>query len=157
VTLALTWYDWFKAAHVLAAVLWVGGGATITIYALMTLRENDPEELANLARKVGLLGQRFFTPLSFVVLGFGFALVENGNWGYGHFFVQFALAGWGASALTGMLFLGPQSAKLGNLMSSRPAEDPEVQTAIRRILLVARVDVVLLLAIVFVMTAKPWL
>ena len=34
--LALTWYDWFKTGHVLAAVLWVGGGATLTIYALLT-------------------------------------------------------------------------------------------------------------------------
>ena len=32
-----------------------------------------------------------------------------------------------------------------------------MQQRIRRILVVARVDVVLLLAIVFVMTAKPWL
>jgi uncharacterized membrane protein len=153
--LALTWYDWFKAAHVLAAVLWVGGGATITIYALMTVRQNSPQELASLARKIGLLGERFFMPLSFAVLGFGFGLVENGNWGYDHFFVQFSLAGWGASALTGMLFLGPQSAKLGKLMPTRPPDDPEVQSAIRRILFVARIDVVLLLAIVFVMTAKP--
>ena len=42
--LALTWYDWFKTGHVLAAVLWVGGGATLTIYALLTLRKDTPEE-----------------------------------------------------------------------------------------------------------------
>lgn len=36
-------------------------------------------------------------------------------------------------------------------------EDTEVQNRIRRILVVARLDVVLLVAIVFVMTAKPWL
>jgi hypothetical protein len=27
--LALAWYEWFKTGHVLAAVLWVGGGATL--------------------------------------------------------------------------------------------------------------------------------
>ena len=27
--LALTWYEWFKTGHVLAAVLWVGGGTTL--------------------------------------------------------------------------------------------------------------------------------
>lgn len=32
-----------------------------------------------------------------------------------------------------------------------------MQNRIRRILVVARLDVVLLVAIVFVMTAKPWL
>jgi hypothetical protein len=29
-TLALTWYEWFKVGHVLASVLWVGGGATLS-------------------------------------------------------------------------------------------------------------------------------
>jgi uncharacterized membrane protein len=156
-TLALVWYDWFKAAHVLAAVLWVGGGTMLTIYAFLTLRQNTPAEMASFARKAGLIGERFFTPLSFVVLGFGFGLVENGHWGYGHFFVQFSLATWGASALIGMLFLGPEAKKLGQLMPNRPPEDPEVQYRIRRILLIVRIDVALLLATVFVMTTKPWL
>jgi len=43
-----------------------------------------------------------------------------------------------------------------NLAKVSP-EDPEVQHRIRRILMVARLDVALLIAIVFVMTAKPWL
>ncbi len=154
--LALTWYQWFKAAHVLAAVLWVGGGFMLTIYAILTLRQNDPAEMASFARKVGLIGERFFTPLSFVVLGFGFGLVENGNLGYGHFFVQFSLAAWAASALLGILFLGPESGRLGKLLPARPPDDPEVQYRIRRILMVARLDVLLLLATVFVMTTKPF-
>jgi hypothetical protein len=36
-------------------------------------------------------------------------------------------------------------------------DDPEVQSRIRRILLITRIDVVVLLAVVFVMTAKPFL
>jgi uncharacterized membrane protein len=157
VALAITWYEWFKTGHVLAAVLWVGGGAYITLYAILTLRQNTPGEMASLARKAALIGERVFTPLSFAVLGFGFGLVENGDWGYDHFFVQFSLAGWGVSALTGMFFLGPEAKKLGQLMPVRPADDPEVQYRIGRILTVVRLDVLLLLAIVFVMTAKPFL
>ena len=155
--LALTWYEWFRAVHVLAAVLWVGGGAMLTIYAILTLRQNTPAEMASFARKAGLIGERFFTPLSFVVLGFGFGLVENGGWGYDRFFVQFSLAAWGASTLLGLLFLGPEVKKLGQIMPQRPPEDPEVQYRIRRILLSVRLDVLLLLAVVFVMTAKPFL
>jgi hypothetical protein len=62
------------------------------------------------------------------VLGFGFGLVENGNWGYGHFFVQFSLAAWGASALLGMFFLGPESAKLGKLLPARAPADRRFST-----------------------------
>ena len=40
-------------------------------------------------------------------------------------------------------------------MPTRPPDDPEIQHRIARILLVARIDVVILLAVVFVMAAKP--
>jgi len=157
--LALTWYEWFKTGHVLAAVLWVGGGATLTIYAFLTVRRDTPEEQASMARKIGLLGERFYAPLSLLVLGFGFGLMENGQspWSYDQFFVIFALAGWGVSAATGMIFLGPEAGRLGKLMPTRPPEDPEIQARIRRILLIVRLDVILLLLIVFDMTAKPFL
>ena len=38
----MTWYQWFKAGHVIVAVLWVGGGATLALMAIMTLRLKDP-------------------------------------------------------------------------------------------------------------------
>jgi hypothetical protein len=71
--------------------------------------------------------------------------------------VIFALAGWAVSAATGVLFLGPEAKRLGRLMPTKPADDPEVQARIGRILRIARIDVVVLLAVVFVMTAKPFL
>ena len=157
--LALTWYDWFKTGHVLAAVLRVGGGATLALYAILTQRQNTPEEMASVARKAALIGERAYTPLSLLVLAFGFGLMENSQspWTYDQFFVIFALAGWGVSAATGAFFLGPEAKRLGKLMPSRPADDPEVQARIRRILMIARIDVVVLVAVVFVMTAKPFL
>jgi uncharacterized membrane protein len=51
--LALTWYDWFKAGHVIVAVLWVGGGATLALLAIMTLRMNDPIRGAQFAHQAG--------------------------------------------------------------------------------------------------------
>jgi uncharacterized membrane protein len=77
VTVALTWYEWFKAGHVLATVLWVGGNATLSMYAFLTQRQNDPAEMARLARTAALIGERVYTPLSLLVLAFGFGLMEN--------------------------------------------------------------------------------
>ena len=157
--LALTWYEWFKTGHVLAAVVWVGGGVTLTIYALLTLRKDTPAEQASMARKIGLIGERIYAPLSLLVLGLGFGLMENDQspWTYDQFFVIFALAGWAVSFVTGSFFLGPESKRLAALISAKGPDDAEVQYRIHRILVVARLDVVLLVAIVFVMTAKPWL
>ena len=157
--LALTWYEWFKTGHVLAAVLWVGGGTTLATYAILTQRQNTPAEMASLARKAALIGERLYTPLALLVLAFGFGLMQNDQspWTYDQFFVIFALVGWGISAATGIFFLGPEAKRLGKLMPTSPPEDPEIQVRIRRILVISRLDVVLLIAIVLVMTAKPWL
>jgi uncharacterized membrane protein len=124
--LALTWYEWFKTDNVLAAVLWVGGGATLATYAILTTRQGNPAEMASMARKAGLIGERFYTPLSFLVLAFGFGLMHNDQspWNYGQFFVIFALAGWAASTLIGVLFLEPEASRLDKLMPTRPPEAP---------------------------------
>jgi uncharacterized membrane protein len=153
---AMTWYQWFEAAHVLAAVAWVGGGATLTLLAFLTARARDPLEMAHFAKRAAWCGQYLYTPASLIVLGFGFGMIERGHWGFNHFWVLFGLAGWGASFLVGVLFLGPQSARLGKLMGERPPEDPDVQASINRILLIARFDVLLLLLIVFDMAARPF-
>lgn len=90
-------------------MLWVGGGATLAVYAILTQPQNTPEEMASVARKAALIGERMFTPLSLLTLAFG-----SGSW---------------------------RTHRARGL----------------RILLIARIDVVVLLAVVFVMTAKPFL
>src|SRR3954463_3743888 len=40
--LAVTTYEWVKAFHVLAAVIWVGGAVVIQILALFALRSKLP-------------------------------------------------------------------------------------------------------------------
>jgi len=156
--LALTWYDWFKSGHVLAAVVWVGGAVTLNVLAILTQRADDPVRMVHFAKQAEWVGTRIFTPMSLVLLGLGFGLIENGRspWSYDLTWVQIALAGWGASFLIGLFFLGPESGRLGRLMADRPPSDPDVQRRIRRILMIARVDALLLLFMVFDMTAKPF-
>lgn len=154
-TLAVSGYDWIKTAHVLGAVIWAGGSTLLTILVLLTQRQNDPEGLLRLGKLAGTVGQYVFANASLVTAGFGFWLAENGNWGYGHFWVVFAIVGWGIAGATGALFFGPQTKRLNALAADRGATDPQVQAALRRLIAVARLDVALQLAIVVVMTLKP--
>lgn len=154
--LAITTYEWLLSAHVLAAVMWVGGAVMLTLLALMTIGLRDPIRLAQFAKQAAFLGATYFPPLSLIVVAVGFGLVENGDWGYGPTWIRIGIAGWAASFLIGAGYLGPHAKRLSRLLDERPAEDLEVQALIRRILLVARIDAVILLFIVFDMTAKPW-
>ena len=154
--LAISTQDWLLSFHVLAAVLWVGGSVMLTILGIMTIGLNDPVRLTQFAKQVSKLGGVYFPPLSLIVLGLGFGLVENGDLSYSLTWVQIAIAGWAASFVIGAGYLGPKAQKLAKLMETQPPESPEVQGLIRRILAVARIDGALLLFIVFDMVAKPW-
>jgi uncharacterized membrane protein len=151
------WYQVFLTVHILAAVVWVGGGIVLTLAALLAQRANDNEQLMAIGRVAEWTGEKVFTPAAFVVLGFGFALVQDGPWEYGDFFVVFALAGWAFSALTGIVVLSPWVKKLNKLAADLGPEHPETQARLRAILNVARADALLLLLITADMAAKPFL
>lgn len=149
-------YAVYKMVHVLAAVVWVGGGVTLTVLALLTEREGDPQALAALGRKVEVLATRIFVPSSLVVLACGILMMIKGDLDWGRFWVVAGLVGFAATFLTGLLFLGPQTKKLNALAAEHGAEHPATQAALKRLLLVARFDVALLLAVVADMAAKPF-
>lgn len=154
----MTWYQWFLAGHVLSAVVWVGGGTTLAVLATMTLGMKDPVRLAQFSRQAGMIGERLYTPVSLLVLLFGIALMVNGQspWDWDMTWVQIAISGWTLTFLVGLFYIRPTATKLAAAVEANGPEDPEAQAIIRRILLVTRLDVVMLLFIVFVMTAKPW-
>lgn len=153
--LAIQTYSWLKSVHVLAAVMWVGGSVMLTLLGIMTIGLRDPVRLTQFAKQVAFLGGRYFPPLSLMVVGFGFWMVQENDLGYGATWLKIGIAGWIASFVIGAGYLGPRASKLARLLDERPPEDSEVQDLITRILLVARIDAVLLLFLVFDMTAKP--
>jgi uncharacterized membrane protein len=152
----ITWYEFALFVHILAAVVWVGGGATTQALAFRIIRADDPRRMAGFAKDVEKIGMFVYMPASILVLAFGFVLVSEGNWSY-DFWVVFGLVVWGLSALTGMLFLGPESGRIGKLIDAHGPEHPEVGARIRRILMISRIEFVLLVAVVFDMVVKPFL
>jgi uncharacterized membrane protein len=151
--LLVTFYDILKFGHVALAIAWIGGGLMLSILAEFALRSKIPGRAAEFAREVGLLGQRFFTPVSLAVLGLGFWLVHRGHWGY-ETWVIVSLVGYGLSFAIGAGFLGPQSTRLSKLIESEGPDAPAVKASIRTLVTVARFDSVILFTIVFFMVTK---
>jgi uncharacterized membrane protein len=148
-------YQVYKALHVAFAVIWVGGGTGLTLAALVAQRANDMDQLLAIGKQASFLGEKIFGPTSFVVLAFGIAMIEKGNLGWGHFWLDFALVVWALSAAIGIGYLSPAAKKLTQLLESKGPADPAVRPALDRIIAVARFDVVMLLLIVVDMAAKP--
>src|SRR3954447_17534000 len=152
--LAVTTYEWVKAFHVLAAVIWVGGAVVIQILALFALRSKLPGRKAEFAREAEWVGMRIFLPTKLLLIALGFYLVHDGHWGY-HLWVILALVGFGLSFATGLFFLGPESGRIAKAIGAQGPEADEVTMRIKRILTVSRIEVAILILLVFDMVIKP--
>jgi len=150
------WYALFKWVHVTGAIIWVGGGLTLTILAARADRSSDPNEMATVAKQAAFVGERVFAPVGLVVFLMGIAMVLNLHWGWGTTWIVIGLVGYAITFLTGLLVLGPQAKRVGQLIETNGAEAAETQAAIQRILLLARVDMGVLLIVVADMILKPF-
>jgi uncharacterized membrane protein len=143
--------------HVLAAVVWVGGACVVQVYAFLALRTNDPLRVAAFAGDTEFVGTRIFIPSSLILLVSGVFTVHEsaGGWSYSQGWVQFGLAIIVLSIAVGAGYLGPEAGRIAKATARSGVESAEVQERIRRIFLVSRIELVLLLAVIFDMVVKP--
>ena len=152
-----TWFGIFKIVHVGFAVFWVGGGLLLTALALRAERSKDPEDLANIARQATFVGEKLFAPASGIVLLMGIVMVINSpEIGFGDTWVIIGLIGFAISFVTGIAVLAPRARRLVELFDTVGSTAPQTQAAIREILLISRVDVAVLVIVVFDMLMKPF-
>jgi uncharacterized membrane protein len=151
-----SWYFTFKAVHVGFAVIWIGGGFLLTVLGLVAERQNDPEQLATVARQAAMVGEKLFAPAAGIVLLAGIAMMIKINWGWDHFWVTAGLVGFASSFVTGIAVLSPRAKRLDELMQTTGPAASETQAAIRSILLIARFDMAVLLLVVVDMVVKPF-
>jgi uncharacterized membrane protein len=148
-------YAVYKALHVLAIVIWVGGDITLTTTGIVFERRADGETLASLGKIGAWVGTRIYTPALFAALVFGVALIEKGNLGWNSFYIDFALVGWLIAATVGVGFVGPELGRIDKAAQEHGPESAEVGRRIKRLFTVFRFDTALLILIVIDMTAKP--
>ena len=91
-----------------------------------------------------------------IVVVFGIAMIEKGDLGWDHFWIDVALVAWAITFLVGVGFFVPQTKRLNALVEEHGVEHPVVQAKLAQILTVARLDVAMLLLVVADMTAKPF-
>ena len=152
----MTLYETLLWLHVTFAVLWVGGGVLLILLALMAQRANDDVQLAYIGHKAEVLGLRYFTPTALIVVLLGAGLTIEGPWEFSDPWISASLGLYVVSFLVGATFLGPQGGKIGKAIeASGGVVTADVRPALDRLLLVARIDALILLAIIFLMTTKP--
>jgi uncharacterized membrane protein len=148
-------YFIYLALHITSIVIWVGGDLTLTTLGVVFERKGDSDALAQLGKMGGWIGPHVYTPALFAALGFGIALVEKGHWGWNHFWIDFALAGWAVTASAGVTFIGPELGRIGRAAEELGPTSPEVGRRVKRLFTIFRFQTALLVVIVIDMGAKP--
>jgi uncharacterized membrane protein len=149
-------YEFWLFIHVLMAIVWVGGALNLQIIGTRLQLANDPLQMAKFARQVEWVGTRVLSPASILILIAGVVMTLD-RWDFEQLWIIIGMAGFLYSFVNGAFFLGPMSGKTGKLMEERGAEDQQVQSNLRRIFTLARIELVILFVVVWAMTMKPTL
>jgi uncharacterized membrane protein len=149
----MTWFEFLLFLHVAAAIIWVGGGLMMQFFGVRASMSGDPRRLAELGQDIQWIANRVFIPASLGAFLTGILLVvESDFYGFGDDWIVMGLLLYATTFLAGILFLGPESGRVGELMR---AGSPEAGPRAMRLIMHARLDLVLLFGIVYVMTVKP--
>jgi uncharacterized membrane protein len=152
-----TLYQALVFVHILMAVVWVGGAALIQGLVIRAKRSSEPGAMAHLAGQAEWVGVRLFMPASLILIASGMWAVIEGPWEFDQAWISAGFAVWILSFLVGMGFLAPESGRIKKLMDERGPDDGQVRARLSRIFLVSRVELLLLIAVIYIMVAKPWL
>src|SRR3954451_10073614 len=152
-TIVLLWfspssYQIYLTLHIVAAVVWVGGDATLTTLGIVFQRRQDAATLAAIGEVGAWIGPRVYTPAAFALFGLGVALVEKGNLGWGVLWLDLAIAGWAIATGVGVLFVGPELGRIDRDVAQFGPESEAVDRRVRRLLAIFRFDTALLVLIV---------
>ncbi len=147
----MTWYEFLLFVHIAGAIVWIGGGFLLQVYGMIEIRSGDVDAVARFAGNAGKIGERLFTPTSFVVVAAGIGLMLDGDWPWGRLWVDFALVAFIGSVMLGAGYLAPTAKRIALV----GPQTPEGQVLIRRVFGLLRIDLMFLFAIVFAMVVKP--
>jgi uncharacterized membrane protein len=152
-------YEFWLFVHVLMAIVWVGGSIHLQIIGARLTAANDPIQLAGFSKQAEWIGTRVLTPAAILIVIAGVLMVldSSGSPAFEDLWVIIGIAGFLYSFINGATLLGPLSGKTANLIEERGAEDAQVQTNIRRLFLYGRIELVILIVVVWAMTMKPTL
>jgi uncharacterized membrane protein len=151
----MTRYDAYKFVHITAAIVWLGAGVMIQVLAARAQSTRDDEYLQRLFRDAGVLAKAIFIPSSLVVVVFGILMVADGPWEFGTLWIILGLTGYAATFVTGAFILGPRAETVAARADEQGGMSPGIAAEMKRVLLLARVDTVVLFLVVADMVIKP--
>jgi len=149
--------DWLHLIHVLAAMIWLGGGSVLVLVAARIRSSSNPEAIAEFARLIPYIGIRVLGPAWIVVLltGVGMVLLSS-EWRFTQLWILIALGLFAVAFLIGAVFMSQAGIRLDR---AARGNDPQANltSLLQRWLVGYSVVLAVLLVAVWDMIFKPGL
>lgn len=143
-----------RVAHVLLAVVAVGGNLTYALW--LRLAEREPEHLAFTIRGIRWIDRRVANPAYALLLVTGLALALAGGVPLTRGWLALALALYATAALVGVLVFGPVVRRELAALERDGPTDPEYLRRRSQAALLGVVTTAIVLAILMLMVLKPF-
>jgi uncharacterized membrane protein len=152
IALLATFYDWLLLVHILAAMVWLGGLAILSVIVTRVVRARDLEQARHLLGNLRVLGPLLFAPAPAVLLGAGIWLVLKG-WDFGDGWVVLGLTLFAVAFLFGAILQSRAAIAAGRALAA--GEQTEAARHLRRWSWGSRLILLLLIVATWDMTLKP--
>jgi uncharacterized membrane protein len=150
----VTLSETYKLLHMLAAIVWVGGGTLALVFTWRALGAERVHRLGY-ARDIEVLSNRVFAPASIAALLFGILMVlEIDAFDFSQAWILIGIVGLAASVVLGIAFFGPQTKRLVTEISE---SDPRAEGRLALVAKMSVVDMTILYGVVWAMVFKPGL
>ena len=145
--------SWLLFLHILGAMVWLGGGATLAVAGLQAWRGGDITAIRPLARLLGYLGLRMMMPAVTVVITTGIWLVlASTEWRFSEPWILVGLGMFALAFLVGALYLSRVAIRLERAAAASGAD---ATALLGRWLIGYALVLVILLVAVWDMVFKP--
>ena len=151
----MSYYEVLLFLHITTAVIWLGSAFLVQMLIVRAQKTDDQLLLKQLSGQSAWMAQRIFIPASLSVLVFGILLTIEGPWTFGQLWIVLGLIGYALSFLTGILFIEPEGKRIHAAIAAHGPESPQAGFHLARINVVARMELVILYLVVYVMALKP--
>ncbi len=141
--------------HIVGAIFWVGGNFITNIWAWRAEKTANQEQALWFLGMAEWIGMRVYLPLSLIVVSAGAWLVSEAGWGYDKMFVQIGLTGFVLTFIGGAALISPALKKAHSAVSEHGIDSTEAKSAIGRLNLISRIDLLILFLVVLNMVIKP--
>jgi uncharacterized membrane protein len=142
-------------AHVLAAVIWVGGSVLMLAIGYY-LRGRDLPTRVEYTRWTEWLAPRLIAPMSVIVIIAG-PLLADRLYDFDQLWLTLGFIGWTLSFLIGVAFYPREGTRRERLIEEHDIRHETVAASIDRVLTVATIDTLIVVLVVIDMTTKPGL